>query len=183
MFWCWYIASPFKWLFICNNYLWPWTGVALCKRSSSSLFHVWKLSCYNASIYNLGSKDGFLYPWNEMLSKRGANKIESCIKHFANNVLDATTDLVIWQTLAEAKIEIGTLLLWWCISLKTNQTTPIELHWSISSQGILSVRMTQSTPVWNQQCDDPVYDAASCSSERIINPNLFLDSDGQAARA
>jgi len=51
---------------------------------SSQLYYRRKLSTFNLSVYDLGTKDGYCYMWHEGIGKRGANNIASCIWKFIN---------------------------------------------------------------------------------------------------
>lgn len=46
------------------------------------LFYKRKLSCYNFTVYDLGSGEGTCYFWHEAIASRGANEIASCLHHF-----------------------------------------------------------------------------------------------------
>ena len=45
----------------------------------SQLFYKRKLSCYNLSIYDLSTKDGICYLWDETQAARGSSEIGSCL--------------------------------------------------------------------------------------------------------
>lgn len=45
----------------------------------SQIFYKRKLACYNLSIYDLGSKDGTCYLWDESQAARGSSEIGTCI--------------------------------------------------------------------------------------------------------
>ena len=67
------------------------------KATAQDFFFVSKLSCYNYSVYNLGTKDGTCYRWDESKSDRGANEIGSCVRHYLTKALaNDVTEVVIW---------------------------------------------------------------------------------------
>ena len=53
---------------------------------SSQLFYRRKLSTYNLTVYDAGSKAGFCYMWHEGVSKRGANNVASCVWKYINDM-------------------------------------------------------------------------------------------------
>ena len=67
------------------------------KATAQEFFYVSKVSCYNYSIYNLGTKDGTCYRWDESKSNRGANEIASALRHHLTKILtNDITEVVIW---------------------------------------------------------------------------------------
>ena len=68
------------------------------KGNASEFFYVSKISCYNYSIYNLGTKDGYCYRWDESIAKRGADEIASCVHHFLfKEISKDVEEVVIWS--------------------------------------------------------------------------------------
>ena len=52
----------------------------------ADFYYVSKLSTYNFTCYDLHSKQGFCYVWDETVAKRGASEIGSCMyKHISLN--------------------------------------------------------------------------------------------------
>lgn len=41
-----------------------------------------KLSCCNVTIYNMATKEGICYVWDESVAKRGANEVSGCLYEF-----------------------------------------------------------------------------------------------------
>lgn len=48
----------------------------------SVLYYSRKLSCFNFTVYDLATKKGSCYMWDEMTAKRGANEVSSCLMNF-----------------------------------------------------------------------------------------------------
>lgn len=48
----------------------------------SSLYYMSKLSVWNFTIFDLGTKEGLCHVWNETTGCRGANEIASCLGKF-----------------------------------------------------------------------------------------------------
>ena len=68
------------------------------KGNASEFFYVSKLSCYNFSIYDLGSQEGYCYRWDERKSMRGTNETGSCLKHFFNKVVsNKVIEVSLWS--------------------------------------------------------------------------------------
>jgi len=53
---------------------------------SSQLFYRRKLSTYNLTVYDAGTKAGFCYMWHEGVGKRGVNNVASCVWHYINHM-------------------------------------------------------------------------------------------------
>ena len=64
--------------------------------SSAEFFYISKLSCYNFSIYDFGTKNGICYLWDQTRSKRGANECGSCLYDYVARLPSTTKELVIW---------------------------------------------------------------------------------------
>jgi hypothetical protein len=48
----------------------------------SSLYYKRRLSTFNFTVYDLGTKNGYCYTWNETVAKRGGSEIASCVQSF-----------------------------------------------------------------------------------------------------
>ena len=67
------------------------------KARTSGFFYVSKISCYNYSIYNLGTNDGFRYRWDETKAHRGAQEMASCLINFLKEVVhEEVKEVVVW---------------------------------------------------------------------------------------
>ena len=65
--------------------------VSLCpKGNSGAFFYKTKLSCFNFTIYDLETGEGYLYRWDLTRSLRGANEMASARLHFYKNVIPKT---------------------------------------------------------------------------------------------
>ena len=64
------------------------------KATSSEFFYVSKINCYNYSIFNLGTKDGTCYRWDETKSGRGCNEMASALRfHLLNRLPNNTKNV------------------------------------------------------------------------------------------
>ena len=71
--------------------------VSPCPRAlSSEFFYISKISCYNYTLFDLGTKDGYCYCWDEPKAGRGSNEISSCLHHFLSHVGKDISEVVIW---------------------------------------------------------------------------------------
>lgn len=55
------------------------------RSESSSFFYKRKVSLYNFTIYDLVTREGFCFVWDETIGKRGANEISSCLWSHIND--------------------------------------------------------------------------------------------------
>jgi len=53
---------------------------------SSQLFYRRKLSTFNLTVYDIGTKSGYCYMWHEGVARRGANNIASCVWNYINHM-------------------------------------------------------------------------------------------------
>lgn len=56
--------------------------IFLPQSNRGEIFYKRRLSNYNFTTYNLGTKEGTCFMWHECLAKRGANEISSCLYIF-----------------------------------------------------------------------------------------------------
>lgn len=64
----------------------------------SILYYKRKLSCYNLTVFDAASKEGFCYVWDETIAKRGANEISSCVYDFIKAFSEkGTKDFRFWS--------------------------------------------------------------------------------------
>lgn len=56
--------------------------IFLPQSNRGEIFYKRRLSNYNFTIYNLGTKEGTCFMWHECVAKRGANEISSCLYLF-----------------------------------------------------------------------------------------------------
>ena len=67
------------------------------KATAQQFFYVSKVSCYNYSVYDLGTKDGTCYRWDETKSKRGASEMGSGLHHYLTQVIPKDVrEVAVW---------------------------------------------------------------------------------------
>lgn len=54
----------------------------------SVLYYKRKLSCYNFTIFDVSTKKGYCYVWDESVAKRGSNEVASCLYNFIKDFSD-----------------------------------------------------------------------------------------------
>ena len=62
------------------------------KSLSGDFYYISKLSCYNYSLYDLGSGKGFCYLWDQRQGKKGSNEIGSALRHYIKHCLNRETE-------------------------------------------------------------------------------------------
>ena len=102
--------------------------IYLPKSGRGTLFYKRRLGCYNFTIYDLGSKDGFCFLHHEGNGKRGSNEIASNLYTYL-------------QTLDTRGVEIVDLFSDGCIGQNKNSILPAMLLYFIS----VSVSVKQVT--------------------------------------
>lgn len=64
----------------------------------SILYYKRKLSCYNFTIYDMVTKEGYCYVWDESVAKRGANEVARCLFNFYKDFSGkGVTDFRFWS--------------------------------------------------------------------------------------
>ena len=67
----------------CVTFTMDLQSLLLCPRSNvSSLYYKMKLSVHNFTIFNLGTKEGFCFLWNETEGGLSSNEFSTIISHF-----------------------------------------------------------------------------------------------------
>ena len=64
---------------------------------ASAMYYKTKLACHNYTIYDLSTKDVFLYFWHEGEGDLSASSFASCLTDFINNVPEKIKELVIFS--------------------------------------------------------------------------------------
>ena len=65
------------------------------KGNSGAFFYKTKISCYNFTIYDLETGEGYLYRWDQTRSLRGADEMASARLHFYTSVIPKTITEVV----------------------------------------------------------------------------------------
>ena len=65
------------------------------KGNSGAFFYKTKISCYNFTIYDLETGQGYLYRWDQTRSLRGADEMASARLHFYTSVIPKTITEVV----------------------------------------------------------------------------------------
>lgn len=63
----------------------------------SQIFYKRKLYCYILSVYDLGSKDGTCYIWDESQGARGSSEIETCIINHIKGLTNCVQHLILYS--------------------------------------------------------------------------------------
>ena len=76
-----------------------------------SFFYVTKISCYNYTVYSLGSRRVTCFTWNsgDRGKQRGADEISSVLYHYTMELstVPSLKEVVVWADSAPTKIEIS----------------------------------------------------------------------------
>ena len=71
----------------------------------SVLYYKRRLNTFNFTLYNIGTKDGYCYVWNETITCPGASIIDSCVLHFIKTISESEKNLLYFtQTTVVVKI-------------------------------------------------------------------------------
>ena len=84
----------------------------------SCLYYKRRLNTFNFSLYDLGTKDGFCFVWNETISNRGACEISSCVYHFIKKKVSEGKKQFIFYSdncCSQNKNRFYVTMLWFCI--------------------------------------------------------------------
>lgn len=54
--------------------------------NESALYYRRRLSAFNFTIYNIGNRECLCFLWNEVISKRGANEISTCVAQYLHQL-------------------------------------------------------------------------------------------------
>lgn len=64
----------------------------------STFYYKRKLSLYNFTVFNLGSRKGYCFSWHQQTARRGANEIASCVyKFIEETVVEGIKDYRFWS--------------------------------------------------------------------------------------
>ncbi|MEW8545667.1 MAG: hypothetical protein AB2693_19270 [Candidatus Thiodiazotropha sp.] len=89
------------------------------KSFQSSLYYKRRLNTFNLSIYDLGSKDGFCYVWNEAIAQRGGCEIASCVYSFLKTKHESGKKQVVLYSdncSGQNKNKYYTTMLWYALN-------------------------------------------------------------------
>jgi hypothetical protein len=84
----------------------------------SSVYYKRQLNNYNFTIYDLGTKDGYSYLWNESIASRGACEIASCIFDFICVKASAGVKKLVFfsdNCVSQNKNKYYLTMLWYCL--------------------------------------------------------------------
>jgi len=89
-----------------------------------TIFYKRKLATYNLTVFNLASRDGYNYMWDESKAKRGSCEIASCIWKFLNTLPDTIDNVILYSDSyggQNRNVQMATMLLCAVKCLKIKQ--------------------------------------------------------------